>query len=138
MRSEEWAVKLIRQRFAALEAREFSALYASYHPLAPFVEQFPDEKSYLDFACQALARMTLLGSYIGEVRTAAEGVEVICALHFALDGEAQSLFELALLLPTADGWRYHSGQKLTAEDYPGQAEDLTFDHFDQQQPKIRF
>ena len=52
-------IELIRQRFAALEAHDFTALYASYHPQAPFLEQFPSLAAYLDFAAQALSKLKL-------------------------------------------------------------------------------
>ncbi len=135
---ENDVAQIIRDRFAALKTRDFSALYASYHPQAPFLEQFPDEESYLEYAQQALAGLLVREVHIGAWRTTAEGVEVICTLNFATDGETQTLFELARLIATPDGWRYHSAQKLTAEDYVGKPEDLDFVHFDRQPLKIRF
>ena len=132
------AIELIRQRFAALEAHDFTALYTSYHPQAPFLEQFPSPEAYLDFAAQALSKLKLSETSIGATRETEEGIELICALSFELAGESQTLYELALLMLTEEGWRYHSAQKLSAEDYQGEFAALDFSHFDQQPTKIRF
>jgi hypothetical protein len=40
------------------------------------------------------------------------------------------------LIKTTAGWRYHSAQKLSHEDYPGEPERVDFDHFDQVVQKI--
>ena len=129
---------LIRVRYAALREQNFSLLYASYHPQAPFLEQFSHLQSYLEFAADSLCALQLRAGDVGASRTTADGVEVICALRFEIGGVAQVLYELALVMPTALGWRYHSAQKLTAEDYQGEFAALDFVHFDQQSPRIRF
>ena len=82
--------------------------------------------------------MRLCEAHVGVSRTTAEGVELICALRFESGGTVQTLYELALLMPTEAGWRYHSAQKLSAEDYQGEFAALDFVHFDQQSTKIRF
>jgi hypothetical protein len=128
----------IQQRFTALAQRDFARLYASYHPLAPFRAQFPSAADYLAFAAETLGRIEVIETGIGAGRVSAEGVEIICALHFALDGDLQRLFELALFMETPAGWRYHSAQKLTTEEYAGAFSALDFSYFDQQPVKIRF
>ncbi len=138
MQSKIEAEELVRQRFAALEAQDFAALYASYHPQSPFLEQFPSLEAYLDFAAQALAKLKLSATSIGAARETEEGIELICGLSFELAGESQTLYELALLMQAEEGWRYHSAQKLSAEDYSGEFAALDFSHFDQQATKIRF
>ena len=132
------ALQLIQERFDALAAGDFAALYASYHPQSPFVEQFPQEKDYLEFAAATLAQMSVLQAHIGDFREIEEGIEVVCGLRFELDGQEQVIFELALVAEDEGRWRYHSAQKLTAEDYRGDFAGLDFDHFDSQAMKIRF
>lgn len=132
------AADLIRLRFDALKSQDFAALYSSYHPRSPFIEQFTGVTDYIEFAEQALSDITVRKTHIGASRKTAEGIELICVMRFELGGEPQTIYELALLLPTGDGLRYHSAQKLTAEDYTGAAEDLSFSDFDQASPKIRF
>jgi len=128
----------IQQRFAALAQRDFARLYASYHPQAPFRAQFPVEADYLVFAAEVLGRMEVIETGIGASRISTQGVEIICVLHFSLDGDSQRLFELALFMESPAGWRYHSAQKLTGEDYSGPFFGLDFSNFDQQPVKIRF
>jgi len=132
------AEELICLRYTALEEHNFSLLYASYHPQAPFLEQFPDARDYLEFAAQSLSGMRLCDTHVGLSRSTPEGVELISALSFELGTSTQTLYELALLIPIAEGWRYHSAQKLTDEDFQGEFDALDFVHFDQQSPKIRF
>lgn len=132
------AADLIRLRFDSLKSHDFVALYSSYHPRSPFIEQFPSVTDYLEFAEQALSDITVRKARIRTSRKTAEGVELICAMRFELGGEPQTIYELALLLPTGDGLRYHSAQKLTTEDYTGVVENLSFADFDQASPKIRF
>lgn len=140
MRSERSgnARELIESRFVALGEGDFGRLYASYHPEAPFVEQFPAQEDYLAFAQGALAGIRVVKSFVGAVREADGGAEVICALHFELGGTPQTIFELALLLPFGEGFLYHSAQKLTSDEYSGGFADLSFAHFDMQAQKIRF
>ena len=59
-------------------------------------------------------------------------------MEIAVGDGRQYFYELALLRKTADGWRYHSAQKLSGEDYSGPPEQLDFCHFDSIAQKIRF
>ncbi len=129
---------LLQQRFNALKNQAFVDAYASYHPHAPFIEQFPTTQSYVAFAEQALAGMKILHTHVGAIRETDDGVEIICGMCFELNGETQTLYELALFLPVADTWKYHSAQKLTPEDFSGEFTQLDFEFFDQQLTKIRF
>lgn len=130
--------EFIQQRFSALAQGNFPQVYASYHPEAPFLQQFPGEEDYLIFATESLTQIKVLTTYIGEQRATARGIEMICGLEYSLDGEPQRLFELALVMETARGWRYHSAQKLTADDYFGPFAALDFKVFDEQAVKICF
>ncbi len=132
------AEELLRLRFTALEEQNFALLYASYHPRAPFLEQFPSPTAYLEFAAQSLFGMRFCDAQVGVSRVTAGGVEQICAMRFELSGDEQIMYELALLKPTDSGWRYHSAQKLPTEDYLGEFAALDFVHFDQQTTKVRF
>ena len=138
MKSETTPAGLILQRFEDLKIGNFSALYASYHAQSPFLQQFLQLEDYVEFAAQSLAGLSPLEVQTGPSRDSGEGVEVICMMVFELNGSQQTLYELALLLPTEDGWRYHSAQKLTPEDFGGAFSGLDFSHFDQQAIKVRF
>lgn len=130
--------QVLRQRLTALKSQTYPEIYTSYHPDAPFLDQFPGVQSYVSFAEQALAGMKILASHVGATRETEEGVEILCGIRFELNGESQTLFELALFLPVAGVWKYHSAQKLTAEDFSGDFDQLSFELFDEQPTKIRF
>jgi len=132
------AEDLIRLRYTALKEQNLALLYASYHLDAPFLEQFPTLNTYREFAVEALSELRLYDADVGANRVTAQGVEIICMLRFDLGDDVQILYELALLIATDAGWRYHSAQKLSSEDYLGDFAALDFIHFDHHSPKIRF
>ena len=139
MIAAETPQQLLRIRFAALQEEDSATVFASYHREAPFRCQFADADDYLRFARWQLSQIQLKDWRELGRRTVGEGrVEVILAMTLQVDGEAtQRFYELALLISTRGGWRYHSAQKLTAEDYPGRPENLDFRHFDEAHEKIR-
>ena len=132
-------VALMEGRMRALERGDFSLIYDSYHRQAPFLGHFSDKAEYLDFADRQLRGIALTGWRILRRRERAGGeVEILLWMRIGTGPAAQDLFELARLIDTEHGWRYHSAQKLTREDYPGPAELIDFEHFDQAALKIRF
>ncbi len=131
--------KLLTTRFDALESGDYSSVYASYHPEAPFRQNFSGEPDYLDFAQVQLAQVQVMSWQMLGRRTLAEGrVEQVLSMEIEMDCSRQWLYELALLIWTEDGWRYHSAQKMSAEDYSGVPEQIDFSHFDQATEKIRY
>jgi len=130
---------LIAARFAALQTGEYEKLYATYHPESPFLQQFADRGAYVRFAGQHLDEIKLVSWQALECRQLdAQRVEQILVMEIAGEGEARFLYELALLVKTGAGWRYHSAQKLSDEDYSGSPERLDFHHFDIAPQKIRY
>lgn len=131
--------ELLQTRFARLAAGDFAGLFATYHPEAPFLRQFPDRSSYVEFARQQLSSIRVHswedhGSRILEEHRR----EHLLVMQLEVDGQRQYFYELALLLRTEDGWRYHSAQKLSAEDCPGGPDVVDFALFDTISEKIRF
>ena len=131
--------QLLKSRFSALQDEDYARVYASYHREAPFRVQFGSEADYLAFARKQLAQIQLTDWQELDRRSIGDGrVESILCMTLEVAGAGkQRLYELALLISTRDGWRYHSAQKLTAEDYRGRPEDLAFRHFDEAGEKIR-
>ena len=130
---------LLQFRFRALQAAEFGLVYQSYHAEAPFLQHFPDPAEYLKFAAAQLGPMVALQwRLLKQRRPTATEAEVLCWMQVGNGPDGQELFELALLLKTPAGWRYHSGQKLTREDYRGCVSELDFCHFEQAAQKIRY
>jgi len=129
----------LQGRFAALNRHDYAAVYASYHSDAPFLQQFDDLETYLCFARQQLGEIKVKNWQCLRQRSVAEQkVEAIIAMEIVTAEGSRLFYEMALLIETADGWRYHSAQKLSADDYSGRPEQLDFRHFDDVNQKIRF
>lgn len=131
--------QFLERRFAALNQGDYEAVYASYHCDAPFLEQFGDRSTYLRFAKQQLTEIKVENwKCLCQRQVAAQQIEVILTMEIATPAGSQNFFELALLIKTTDGWRYHSAQKLGPDDYSGSPDQLDFSHFDDAAQKIRF
>ncbi len=131
-------VQFIQERFQALQRGDYAAVYQSYHPDAPFVQNFAREADYVDFASQHLTRIQVVSWRCLAQREAGAGVEVILVMELEVDGTRQLFFELALLIKTSQGWRYHSAQKLGPEEFSESPDHLDFSHFDLAAQKVRF
>ncbi len=126
-------------RFAALADGDYQAVYDTYHPDAPFLQNFANAAEYCAFAKMQLGAIEVQRWQIKKVRTVADTrVECLLVMELAVEGVAQYFYELALLVRTEGAWRYHSAQKLSVEDFPGDPEGIDFGAFDQAQQKIRF
>ena len=131
--------QFLEERFAALDRGDYATVYGGYHPEAPFLQQFGDRGTYLRFARQQLGEIKVKNWRCLHQRSVDEQqVEVILAMEIVTAEGSQSFYELALMIKTADGWRYHSAQKLGADDYSGSPDQLDFCHFDDVAQKIRF
>ncbi len=129
----------LRRRFAAHRRGDYTAIYASYHPQAPFLQHFPDLSSYLTFAREQLTDVELVAWQMTMERCLdAMQVECIQIIEYAHEGAIRCMVELALLINTSQGWLYHSAQKLDAQDVPAPAVLTDFSHFDQTVDKVRF
>lgn len=133
------AEDLLSKRFAALSSTDFVTVYATYHEDSPFIRHFEDCESYVDFARQQLSNITVNSwQSLRQRQLADDRQEHLLSMELAVDGNSQYFYELALLIKTSDGWRYHSAQKLSVEDYPGPPEQISFAHFDQAAQIIRY
>ncbi len=130
--------QFIQERFLALQRGDYAAVYQSYHSEAPFVQNFAREADYVDFASEHLSRIQVVSWRCLAQREAGAGVEVILVMELEVDGIRQLFFELALLLETPQGWKYHSAQKLSPEEFTEHPDRLDFSHFDLAAQKVRF
>ncbi len=131
--------QLLKQRFYALCSGDYSALYDSYHHDAPFLQQFSRRSTYIHFARQQLGSIEIENWRCLRQRVIDETqLEVLLVMEIATDTGDQFFYELALLIKTDAGWRYHSAQKLGADDYSGLPDKIDFHHFDSAPQKIRF
>jgi len=123
----------------AFAAKDFGSVYDSYHPDSNFCRQFPDRQAYIEYAETALSSdFDLDQCRILRERVEAESARVIYYLDFRFRGERSENFELALLLLTGEGWRIHSSQKLTREEYVGEVDAIDWDDFERSPEKFIF
>ena len=131
--------ELLSARFSALRSGEFARLYASYHPESPFLRQFSDCNDYIHFAEQQLDEINLVSWRALDSRTLdGNRLEQLLVMEIEIAKGREFFYELALLVKTCSGWRYHSAQKLSSEDYSGPPDKVDFHHFDQAAQKIRY
>ena len=130
--------QFLEKRFNALDSGDYGMVYDTYHADAPFLQQFDDRNAYIDFAGQRLGTVKIIDWSCPQQRTVGDNrLEALLVMEIVTDVGAQFFYELALLLDTEAGWRYHSAQKLGAEDC-GLPEQIDFHHFDNTSQKIRF
>ncbi len=132
------ALDCLKKRFAALTAGDYAQVFRSYHPEAPLLQNFPDAPSYVAFAKAQLAAIQVVDWQSLRQRPTVQGEEHLLVMELSVDGYRQYFYELALLIETEEGWRYHSAQKLGAEDYNGRPSKIEFRHFDRINEKIRY
>lgn len=131
--------QLLATRFTALSHGDYGAVYDSYHADAPFLQQFGDRDAYDNFAREQLGSIEILSWSCSQQRTIADNrVEALLVMEIATEAAPQFFYELALLIDTEAGWRYHSAQKLGADDYSGTPQQIDFCHFDDAAQKICF
>ncbi|MEA3545019.1 MAG: hypothetical protein U9R69_07350 [Thermodesulfobacteriota bacterium] len=131
--------QLLENRFSALSRGDYGMVYDSYHTDAPFLQQFDDRNNYIDFAREQLGFVVMIDWLCPRQRTVTDDqVEVVLVMEIAVENSTQFFYELALLIETQAGWRYHSAQKLGADDYSDSPQQIDFHHFDNATEKIRF
>ena len=133
------ALQFLERRFSALAEEDYAAVYDSYHHDAPFLQQFGSRSTYIRFAEQQLSGIEIKNWYcLSQRRVDETQLEVLLVMEIETDAGSQFFYELAMLIETAAGWRYHSAQKLGADDYSGSPDKIDFHHFDSASQKIRF
>jgi SEC-C motif-containing protein len=131
--------ELIRARCRALAAGDFATVYDTYHPDSNFRRQFPARQDYLDYAETVLAAdFRITECRILRQRSAEGGVNLLLYFAYLYRGSRSELFELALLLRTEAGWRYHSAQKLQRPEFAGAIEAIDWEDFEKVREKVVF
>lgn len=131
--------ELVTARCRAFDAGDFVFVYDSYHPDSFFIRQFPDREAYIAYARTRLARdYKILECRVLKERGGAEQAEVLFFLASLFRGVRQESFELSTLVRTAGGWRYHSSQKLSREDFSGELDAVDWSDFEAVGEKVFF
>ncbi|WP_139800673.1 YchJ family metal-binding protein [Geothermobacter hydrogeniphilus] len=117
--------RLVEERVEAFREGNFGFIYDSYHPDAPFLEQFPDREEYLSYAAEEIAgsctieRMTILYERQQDARA-----EVVIQQLLKTAAGYQESFELVRLGMVAGGWKYLGSERIERKDFQGRPEDL--------------
>jgi len=131
--------ELVRDRCRAFAAGDFGFIYDSYHADALFRQHFPDRSAYLAYGRATLsAEFRIRECRVLKERVGGERAQLLFYLDSLYRGERVETVECALLLRTEDGWRYHSGQKLSREELPAAIEDVDWSDFERAGENIRF
>lgn len=111
---------LILGRVAALAAGDYSAIFASYHPDAPFRRFFPDLATYLAYAVSDLAgAFRVSDCRILLSRTNGERAEVLFVQIIEHGDERFESFEIGRCRVDGDGWwSFEAGLRLDAALLP--------------------
>lgn len=130
--------ELLRQRFHAARQGDFGFIYDTTHEESTLRQSFPSRGEYVLFGQQQLLQsFHVVGCRAIDQRQVDEStVEMTFWMATETDEGLQELFELGRFVRTPEGWRYHSGQKMTREDYTGEIDDLSFADFDAVGQKI--
>jgi SEC-C motif-containing protein len=129
--------QVILARSRAFTEGDFGFIFDSYHPESNFRLQFPDRAAYLDYGRSALATDFVIDECrILHEKVDAKEARIIFYLDARFRGSRVETFELALLILTAEGWLYHSGQKLGRDEYAGDIEAIGWGDFDRPEKTI--
>jgi SEC-C motif-containing protein len=131
--------ELVQARGRAFSAGDFGFIYDSYHADSNFRSQFPDRKAYLAAGKNSLGR----DFRIDQCRVLKEKIDggearVIFYLDTRYRGQREETFELSLFLLTDGGWRYHSSQKLSRDEFTGPVDEIDWADFDRVKDQVFF
>lgn len=131
--------ELIRARFVAFAEGDFGFIFDSYHPDSNFRRQFEDRDAYTAYGRSNLSADFLIRECrILRERINGDLARVILYVDTLFRGAGAESFELALLLLTPDGWRYHSGQKMLRGEFEGEIGDIDWKDFERVKDKVFF
>ncbi len=123
--------QLVEDRLQAFKDGDFGAIYDSYHPEAPFLEQFPQRDDYLAFAQESIVGSCSIERCLIHYEQV-DGDEALILLQQLLKTSAgyQESFELAHLSKIDDCWKYLGSERIDRSDFKGRPEDLRPEDFE--------
>ena len=131
--------ELILARCRAFSAGDFGFIYDSYHAESNFRRQFSDRDGYCQYAEETLGPgYEIIDCKILDQDSDDSEARVVFLMQMVVHGEIQIYAELAWLKREGQGWLYHRGQKMTADELPDAPESLTIDDFSRLDPRTVF
>lgn len=105
---------LIQERVDAFRRQDFTAIFQSYHPDAPFLQFFPDCDAYLIYAAAELAdTFQITDCQILRSCQQGEATEVLFCQRLIYKGEVCDSLEIARCHSNEDGqWSFVAGLRL--------------------------
>lgn len=133
--------ELVLARVEAFRNKDFGFIYDSYHRESYFLEQFPDRAAYIQTGRSSLSadyrinNVEIIREKVGD----SDGEWLVIFLLDTWNGTAlERTYELSRFISTEKGWRYHSSQKLAANEVAVAAEEIDFSHFGAVSDKVWF
>ena len=131
--------ELILGRSQAFTRGDFGFIYDSYHSGSNFRRTFCEREEYLQLGQDSLGQdYQILSCQILAEAVDAHEARVIFLMEMEVQGCVQRYAELAWLQRENNAWRYHRGQKITAEELPENPESLNFADFAKLDPATIF
>lgn len=127
---ESSPLNVLDRRMAALQDGDFAAIFHSYHPDSPFLQQFSTLDEYLNFADEMLVGQSLIESCT-YLEKRVSGSQALILLHqvTVVGGNRQESVELAILKRVDREWLYHSSQRVLVEGLAISPQEMTIDMF---------
>lgn len=127
--------ELILARSRAFASGDFGFIHESYHSGSSFRRQFPDRDEYCRFGEKNLVPgYKILDCRILDEDFDSDESRVVFLMRMEVQGDLQLFAELVWLKIEDQGWRYHRGLKMTANELPAEPESLTISDFDKLDP----
>lgn len=131
--------ELILARSQAFSRGDFGFIYDSYHSESNFRRQFTERDEYLEFGKASLGQdYQITSCQILDEKVDAHESQVVFLMEMKAQGNVQQYAELAWLQRENGAWRYHRGQKITAEELPENPESLNLADFAKLDPATIF
>jgi hypothetical protein len=130
---------LIIARCEAFASADFGFIYDSCHSESNFRRQFTGRDEYLAFGRDCLGQdyqivsCQILAEHVAEYES-----QVVFLMEMKAHGELQRYAELAWLRLENAAWRYHRGQKMSAEELPADPHKVNISDFARLDPATIF
>ena len=122
--------QLILARSQAFSSGDFGFIFDSYHAESNFRRQFPDRNEYCRYGKENLATgYKIVDCRILDEDSDSDESRVVFLMLIDVRGDRQMFAELAWLKREGRAWRYHRGQKMTADELPDDLDSLTIEDF---------
>jgi uncharacterized protein YchJ len=131
--------ELILARSQAFCSGNFGFIFDSYHSGSNFRRQFVAREEYLQFGKASLGQdYQILSCQVLAEKVCVQEAQVVFLMQMKVHGDEQRYAELAWLRCEGGAWRYHRGQKMSAEDFPEDPRALSFADFAKLDPTTIF